>query len=524
MKQILTLAISLFILLPLSGQDHDWEYGLLLGGANIGGDLIDPDLSTFKETNFAFGLMAKKIFSPRLGLRLGYYHGTLTGKDSNFERLSPRGFSFSSPVHEFSGQVEWEMLGHKRYRGESFHKTISPYLLGGMGLSYFNPKTNFNSTSASMAELIALDQAVDASTLRLVLPIGAGLRMDINEQWALGLEYGFRVTFSDYLDGVSMSGNPDKNDWYGIGGLNLTYRIGKKDTDRDGVTDADDQCPEEFGILSLQGCPDGDMDGIADQVDNCPSLAGISLYGGCPDRDGDGIIDPDDSCPDITGLRERSGCPIYDEDKDGIEDEDDPCPTVAGPADNEGCPYPDTDEDGIFDKDDLCPDVPGLISMRGCPDSDGDGLADHVDACPTAVGLSDNDGCPKISAKEVETLVFATKSVQFESASYKLKISSYDVLDEIATILHKYPQYDLSINGYTDSKGDSIDNRKLSENRAFTCMQFFSARGISARRLTYKGFGESNPIATNKTSKGRSLNRRVVFNLVQDDRIISAGQ
>jgi len=55
-------------------------------------------------------------------------------------------------------------------------------------------------------------------------------------------------------------------------------------------------------------------------------------------------------------------------------------------------------------------------------------------------------------------------------------------------------------------------------------MQFFSARGISARRLSYKGFGESNPIASNKTSKGRSMNRRVIFDLVRDDKIISAGQ
>lgn len=52
-----------------------------------------------------------------------------------------------------------------------------------------------------------------------------------------GFEYGFWISFSDYLDGVSMFGNLDKNDWYGIGGLNLNYRMSKWDMDKDGVVD-----------------------------------------------------------------------------------------------------------------------------------------------------------------------------------------------------------------------------------------------------------------------------------------------
>lgn len=512
------------IIVSTTAQEHDWEVGLLLGGSNIGGDLIDPDLSTFKETNFAFGLQAKKILNKRFGIRMGYYNGKLTGKDSNFERLRNRGFSSSTPVHEFSAQAEWDILGHQRYRGEVFKKTFSPYIMGGLGLTYFNPTVNFGNTGGSNAEMIALDQAEDVSTFRFIIPVGAGIKMDLNPQWSLGLEYGFRISFSDYLDGVSMSGNPNKNDWYGIGGLNLNYRLSKRDSDKDGVADVDDQCPNDYGILSLQGCPDGDMDGIADAEDNCPALAGIALYGGCPDTDGDGILDPYDDCPAISGLRERAGCPIYDEDKDGIEDKDDPCPAIAGPADNQGCPYPDTDEDGILDKDDMCPTIAGLKNMDGCPDSDGDGIVDIKDDCPKILGTLSNKGCPEISQKDVEVLTFATESVQFETAKYVLKASSHSTLDKIVDILEKYPQYELIIKGYTDDRGDTVTNRKLSENRAFACMQYFSMKGISARRLSYKGFGESNPIASNATSKGRSKNRRVTFELTRDEKIVTSGR
>lgn len=524
MKHLFSLLFFIGIIATINAQEHEWEFGLLLGGSNIGGDLIDPDLSTFKETQFALGLQAKKIVNKTFGVRLGYYTGTLTGEDRNFERLSVRGFSSSTPIHEFSAMAEWDLLGHKRFKGEEFKKVFSPYLIGGLGMTYFNPKVDFGDRSGSNDEMVAMDQAEDVSTFRLVVPVGAGVKMDLNPQWTLGLEYGFRISFSDYLDGVSMSGNPDKNDWYGIGGLNLNYRMSKRDTDKDGIADAQDECPEDYGIPSLNGCPDSDMDGIADAQDNCPALAGIALYGGCPDTDGDGVLDPYDDCPELSGLRERAGCPIFDADSDGVEDENDPCPKIAGPVDNEGCPYPDTDEDGILDKDDLCPNVAGLKEMDGCPDTDGDGIVDIRDDCPTVLGTLDNKGCPEISAKEVETLETATESVQFETAKYVLKASSHETLDKIVEILEKFPQYNLMIKGYTDDRGDKVANRKLSENRAFACMQYFSVKGISARRLSYKGFGESNPIASNATARGRSQNRRVTFDLVMAEKDITSGR
>ena len=96
--------------------------------------------------------------------------------------------------------------------------------------------------------------------------------------------------------------------------------------------------------------------------------AGIVIKFGSKDTDKDGIPDNKDACPEVPGPKEFNGCP--DTDGDGIADKDDKCPDVAGPAENGGCPWPDTDGDGVLDKDDLCPEVAGPASNKGCPEPD----------------------------------------------------------------------------------------------------------------------------------------------------------
>ena len=98
--------------------------------------------------------------------------------------------------------------------------------------------------------------------------------------------------------------------------------------------------------------------------------AGIVIKFGAKDTDKDGIPDKDDACPDVAGPKEFNGCP--DTDGDGIPDKDDACPDVAGPAENGGCPWPDTDGDGVLDKDDLCPNEAGPASNNGCPEPNDD--------------------------------------------------------------------------------------------------------------------------------------------------------
>ena len=98
------------------------------------------------------------------------------------------------------------------------------------------------------------------------------------------------------------------------------------------------------GIVIKFGSKDTDKDGIPDNKDACPEVAGLKEFNGCPDTDGDGIADKDDKCPDVAGPAENGGCPWPDTDGDGVLDKDDQCVNEAGPASNNGCPEPNDDD------------------------------------------------------------------------------------------------------------------------------------------------------------------------------------
>jgi len=167
-----------------------------------------------------------------------------------------------------------------------------------------------------------------------------------------------------------------------------------------------------------------------------------------------------------------------------------------------------------MDADDRCPGRPGLAIYDGCPDTDGDGLDDSRDRCPNSAGPVDTQGCPEVSASDRRILQIAMRSVQFESGSEGIKTQSFNILRQIAEIMDRYPDFDLTIEGHTDDQGPAVDNQQLSESRAEACYKFLLNSGVSASRMSYAGYGEARPIANNQTISGRTLNRRVEFALV----------
>jgi outer membrane protein OmpA-like peptidoglycan-associated protein len=240
---------------------------------------------------------------------------------------------------------------------------------------------------------------------------------------------------------------------------------------------------------------------------------------GCPtDSDEDGIADYLDQCPNTPSniLVDSVGCPV-DNDKDGVADYVDLC--LGTPenvkVDENGCPI-DTDKDGVPDFVDQCPETPENtpVNKEGCPlDSDGDGINDGLDKCPQKPGPISNFGCPELK-KEVRNLFKkAMTGIQFESGKDIIKKSSYPILDDIVKVMSENADYNLTINGYTDNVGDDEKNLNLSKARATAVLNYIANKGIDAKRLSAFGFGEANPIADNNTSKGRSLNRRVEFEI-----------
>ena len=88
----------------------------------------------------------------------------------------------------------------------------------------------------------------------------------------------------------------------------ISVLISCVDTDKDGVYDKNDDCPNDFGLKEFGGCPDTDGDDIPDYKDECPDNFGLEEFNGCPDTDEDGVPDHLDECPETFGYEIYNGC------------------------------------------------------------------------------------------------------------------------------------------------------------------------------------------------------------------------
>lgn len=214
-----------------------------------------------------------------------------------------------------------------------------------------------------------------------------------------------------------------------------------------------------------------------------------------------------------------------DSDGDGVVDTADQCPGTPGgvKVDAKGCPL-DSDRDGVADHMDNCPDTPAGVAVdaKGCPlDSDGDGVLDSSDRCPdTPAGtLVDAKGCPKPkatkSAKVTAAGTWVYEDIRFSSGKAELTASSTPVLQEIAAALKADPRLKTEIQGHTDSRGSLALNERLSQQRAEAVRDYLIDQGIAPERLTARGYGPHQPIASNDTAEGRAQNRRVELKPLQ---------
>jgi outer membrane protein OmpA-like peptidoglycan-associated protein len=361
----------------------------------------------------------------------------------------------------------------------------------------------------------------------------------------LGLQYALPANLvANIGGGLGLSESVGSPDFRVFASLGYTPR--KSDSDGDGLMDDEDECPEKpedkDGFEDADGCPDedNDDDGILDKDDACPDKAEdmdeFDDADGCPDPDNDDdtVLDVDDKCPDTPGIPEENGCPLGDKDGDGLI-EDDQCPEEPedkdGFQDEDGCPDPDNDQDGIEDAEDNCPDDPedkdGFQDEDGCPDTDNDqdGIVDANDQCPdepeTINGNKDEDGCPdkgKTKVKVTEEKIEILERVYFDTNKATIKQRSFNVLDQVATVLKRNPQITkVRVEGHTDSRGSAEYNLELSKRRAQAVKEYLVDAGIGADRLVSEGYGETQPIETNTTAQGRERNRRVEFRILEVD-------
>ncbi len=412
---------------------------------------------------------------------------------------------------------------------------IAPYFQAGIGGFYAHSKVTWGPHPYVQDEFYAdLTKKPAITEINGAVQGAFGINFFITEK--IGLRYSFTTTYtmSDIWDGATQS-YPDPvhniykhqlwrtNDMYALHALSLTLAVGEgtgsspkaiKDKDEDGVPDKYDLCkntePKYRRYVDSVGCPaDTDKDGILDADDKCPDVAGPAEFNGCPDSDADGIQDKVDACPNLAGIAKFNGCP--DTDGDGVSDKEDGCPTVAGSAAFGGCP--DTDGDGVEDRKDKCPSVAGAIAGEGCPDTDGDGVFNNIDKCPEIAGTVASKGCPEIKREVVQKIALAAKGINFENGKAVITASSFKSLDDLATLLNTYPGASVEIQGHTDNNGAAEANKTLSQDRANAVKRYLSAGGVAEARMTAVGYGQEVPIADNATPAGKAKNRRVDFKL-----------
>jgi hypothetical protein len=223
-----TLVLFALAVLPLGLlAQKEWQGGLFQGLSNYQGDFVVEDYAFLKHSNLSVGLQLRKGLSPNFGLRGGVTLVNLSGADDNYPERAVRGFSFKNTMFEVMAGVEWEPFGHNRYRSSiSRRHILSPYLFTGVALVLMDPQPNLNYTGGPDEDPRVLeDLSANLKNILFTLPVGIGVSYDLDDHWVLAVEGGLRPTFSDYVDGLSQAGNPEKNDWYQVIGLRVNYRI-----------------------------------------------------------------------------------------------------------------------------------------------------------------------------------------------------------------------------------------------------------------------------------------------------------
>ena len=302
----------------------------------------------------------------------------------------------------------------------------------------------------------------------------------------LGLGYEWSVVspiqIGLFARGALMFGNDndqrDKVDAIVYGGVSFSFELvgGVEALDTDGDTLADEREVVEHGTDPNNPDTDGDLlnDGLEVRTDTDPRN---------PDTDGDGLTDGAEDANQSGGLDAGESDPrVPDTDQGGVPDgwEAEHSMNVRDPADD------DSDRDRVLENVDRCPNTPE---------------GEEVDA----------NGCIIMRAQ------ITLDGIQFAFDSAEILPASAQTLQRGLQILRDNPDVRVEIAGHTDNVGNANYNRRLSQQRAESVKTWLVENGIEAARLTTRGYGHTQPVASNDTPEGQAQNRRIEFRRIDEE-------
>lgn len=391
--------------------------------------------------------------------------------------------------------------------------TWAPYLYAGAGALYYEvrdvPSLTGLGPGASYSPKLNNSKTPKLKNWTLNAPGGLGMLFKMSDVVSFDINGGYNYTLKQDLDAV----NTGKKDgfWTAQAGLTYSGEGGGADPDHDGLTN-----DEEKALGTDPHNPDTDGDGLSDgdevkKYHTNPLKAdtdgdGLSDYDEIfkyhtdplnPDTDGDGLSDGDEV------LKYHTDPLKADTDGDGLSDGDEVLKYHTDPL------KADTDGDGLTDGDEIMKYHTDPLKA----DTDGGGVNDGVEVARGTNPLDPSDDFPK---KKEELTVEVGKAIVLEGITFKsgsaaILPESEPILEKAYNTLAQNPDVAVEIRGYTDNTGSRARNVKLSQARADAVKSWLVKRGITPMRVTTKGYGPANPIATNATAEGKAKNRRIEF-------------
>ncbi|NOX18539.1 MAG: outer membrane beta-barrel protein [Chlorobi bacterium] len=391
------------------------------------------------EAKFILDLSAEYYFFKfkrhEFGARITTGFGSLGGSDNY--RFSKE---FSTDLYSIT------IAGNYSYR---FHKKFFPFVSLGFAHIWFDPRDDNGNRLPNNSQNI-----YSRADWNLVFILG--LKYRLLNYLTVNATFAYHNAFTDWLDDFNSGSS---NDSFSKLTFGVSYLLSEN---------------KIFPSSALPGgvnekIKDSDSDGVADANDKCPdTLPGVKVDGfGCPkDADKDLVPDYLDHCPDTPyGVKvDFTGCPI------------------------------DSDGDGIPDYLDVCPDTPkgALVDNSGCPmDTDGDKVPDYLDKCPdTPAGVEVNEeGCDKAEDISDKNKIYG--EVNFDYGATYLKRIDYITLDELYKEMVKQPLSRWVIEGFCETKEIDEFGPDISLNRAKFVKDYFTRKGIDTLRLEIRAYGDA---------------------------------
>ena len=257
--------VLFFLLLGVPAVHAQYfDAGILLGGSVYEGDLSPNGfIKKFGFVRPAFGVFGRQNFNEHWSGRLSFQYGHIEGADG--ESRQDRNLNFNSSFGEIALTAEFHYPGFD----PAGYRKFSPYLFAGLAYMYYNPKTVYQGRTVYLQPLGTEGQGLDGYnkefySLNIIsIPFGGGIKYALNSSITIGVEFGPRLTFTDYLDDVSgtyasyrdlaqargtlaanvadrapevsglepversgaLRGNPKMNDWYFIGNFTISYHF-----------------------------------------------------------------------------------------------------------------------------------------------------------------------------------------------------------------------------------------------------------------------------------------------------------